>query len=145
MGSIPHQQRNLRVEQLDWLDEIHSPVQASQAHVARELLDEIESLISSDGEHCGGTQSEEVPCEQSDWKGRHFLAGSLYRARRHRATSNSTKVDAERWLVTNSADMAKGESIDPDASRVLFVEWASSWSSISVDLRPSTRPRDVGS
>ena len=62
---------------------------------------------------------------------------------KERAERFQRKVDAERWLVTNSADMAKGEWIDPDASRVLFVEWASSWSSTSVDLRPSTRQRDL--
>jgi integrase len=52
------------------------------------------------------------------------------------------RVDAENWLVTNSADVAKGEWIDPDASRLLFAEWAANWSSTLVDLRPSTRQRD---
>jgi len=45
-------ERNLRVEQIDWLDETSTRrVQAYRGHVTRELLDEIESLISSDGEH----------------------------------------------------------------------------------------------
>lgn len=45
-------ERNLRVEQIDWVDETATrQVQAYRGHVTRELLDEIESLISSEDEH----------------------------------------------------------------------------------------------
>ena len=41
-------ERNLQVEQLDWVDETSTrQVQALRGHVTRQLLDDIENLISS--------------------------------------------------------------------------------------------------
>ena len=75
---------------------------------------------------------------ETTWQARYTGPDGKERSKRF-----GRKVDAEKWLATNSADVAKGEWIDPDASRVLFAEWATSWSATSVDLRPSTRQRDL--
>ncbi len=47
------------------------------------------------------------------------------------------RVDAERWLSTNSADIARGLWIDPDAGHIAFGDYACSWQKIQVH-RPST-------
>ena len=54
------------------------------------------------------------------------------------------KVDAENWVTTNGADVARGEWTDPSQARVRFRDWAENWKETTIDLRPSTRERDYG-
>ncbi len=53
------------------------------------------------------------------------------------------KVDAERWLDLNGADIARGQWIDPRLGKVLFREWANQWTATMAANRPSTRARDA--
>jgi integrase len=74
----------------------------------------------------------------NSWQARYTGPDGKERSRRF-----DRKVDAEAWLATNAADIARGDWIDPAASRVLFRDWAESWASIIVDLRPSTRQQNL--
>jgi Phage integrase, N-terminal SAM-like domain len=75
---------------------------------------------------------------------------TVYQARymatdgKQRTKRFSRKVDAQKWLDTNSADIIRGQWIDPAAGRIKFSEWAEKWKETTVDLRPSTRSRDLG-
>ncbi len=62
---------------------------------------------------------------------------------RERTKRFERKVDAERWLKTNVADLVRHEWFDPDESRVRFKDWAETWKTTLVDLRPSTKVRDL--
>ena len=63
---------------------------------------------------------------------------------RERTKRFNRKVDAEKWLDTNGADIARGAWIDPKAGRIRFGEWAEEWRATTLNLRPSTRVRDLG-
>lgn len=56
---------------------------------------------------------------------------------RQRKKSFRRKVDADRFLTTVSADMLRGQYIDPDAGKVLVAEYARSWVATRPH-RPST-------
>jgi len=56
----------------------------------------------------------------------------------------ATKSDGRRWLVSVETELDRGDWIDPLSARVLFAEWAESWKTTVVDLRPSTIARDFG-
>jgi integrase len=62
---------------------------------------------------------------------------------RERTKRFPRKVDAEKWLNVNAADVAKDQWLDPTASRLGFREWSEEWKKTTVDLRPSTRTRDL--
>lgn len=68
-----------------------------------------------------------------------------YRARyrdlngRSRSQSFATKGDARRFLDRNSADMQRGDWVDPTMRRTRFDDWASTWWDTTRKLRPSTR------
>ena len=72
-------------------------------------------------------------------KGRGWRA--RYRAPdgRERSRSFKRRTDAERWLATQTADIARGAWIDPSLGRMVFAEWFSRWENSLVDLRPTTR------
>lgn len=63
---------------------------------------------------------------------------------RERTKRFERKVDAEAWLDTNGADMVRGAWIDPKAGRVTFAKWSEQWKATTVNLRASTRARDLG-
>src|SRR4051794_23813529 len=46
---------------------------------------------------------------------------------RQRKKSFPRKLDAERFLTALSADMLRGQYIDPDAGRVVVADYAASW------------------
>jgi len=48
------------------------------------------------------------------------------------------RVDAERWLATSTADIARGDWVDPKLGRMTFGEWVKKWEK-TLDLRPTTR------
>jgi len=62
---------------------------------------------------------------------------------RERSKRFDRKVDAENWLGTNGADIARGRWIDPAAGRIKFADWSEQWKGTLTGLRPSTRVRDL--
>ncbi|MGH9045338.1 MAG: tyrosine-type recombinase/integrase [Acidimicrobiales bacterium] len=58
---------------------------------------------------------------------------------RERSARFDRKVDAERWLATNGADIARGAWIDPAAGKVSFREFASIWLGTKADVSDRTR------
>ena len=55
-----------------------------------------------------------------------------------------TKADANAYLAHVETQIRRGSWIDPWGGHVGFAEWAEEWKSTIVDLRPSTKTRDVG-
>jgi integrase len=76
--------------------------------------------------------------KSNTWQARYRAPDGRERTKRFKR-----KVDAEKWLDVNSADVAKGEWIDPASSQLRFAEWAEEWKATTVDLRTSTRVRDL--
>jgi integrase len=70
--------------------------------------------------------------------------GDAWRARyrgpdgRERSRSFDRRADAARWLATQKALMARGDWLDPAASRVLFEDVAALWVSTLVQVKPKT-------
>jgi hypothetical protein len=62
---------------------------------------------------------------------------------RERSRSFRRRTDAERWLATQTADIARGAWIDPSLGRMVFGEWFSRWESSLVDLRRTTRAMNI--
>lgn len=58
---------------------------------------------------------------------------------RSRSATFTRKVDAERFLERNGADLQRGDWIDPLLRRTTFDEWADAWWQTTVRLRPVTR------
>ncbi len=75
----------------------------------------------------------------ASWQARYTAPDGHERTKRF-----ERKVDAERWLDTNGADIARGQWIDPKGGRIKFSGWAEQWKATTVGLRPSTRVRDLG-
>ncbi len=73
-----------------------------------------------------------------------------YRARyrapdgRERSRTFERRIDAERWLATQAADVARGAWLDPAAGRLAFETWAERWEAGLSNLRPTTRALNVG-
>ncbi|CAN5187704.1 tyrosine-type recombinase/integrase [soil metagenome] len=71
--------------------------------------------------------------------------GQRWRARyrgpdgRERNRSFTRRVDAERWLAVATADVVRGEWVDPALGRLTLAAWSSRWEAGLVGLRPSTR------
>jgi len=62
---------------------------------------------------------------------------------RERTKRFDRKVDAERWLDLNGADLARHQWVDPRLGKVTFRAWSEQWTSTTVANRPSTRARDA--
>ncbi|MGZ4780520.1 MAG: tyrosine-type recombinase/integrase [Oryzihumus sp.] len=60
-------------------------------------------------------------------------------AHREHAKHFRRKVDAERWLAGVSVAQARGEWVDPRASRITVEQWAPHWLEGQVHVRPGTR------
>ena len=73
------------------------------------------------------------------WRARYRDASGKEHARHF-----DRKVDAERWLASVRAALARGEWVDPALSRVTVGEWATRWLDDQVQLKPSTRQRYAG-
>ena len=56
---------------------------------------------------------------------------------RERTKRFTRKVDAEKWLDVNGADIARGSWVDPAAGKVRFRDYAEAWKAAQVH-RPST-------
>jgi integrase len=69
------------------------------------------------------------------WQARYKGPDGLDRPARSTFTS---KTEAERWLALAEAEIIRDDWIDPDAGRVPFIEYASSWVAERPNLRPKT-------
>jgi integrase len=58
---------------------------------------------------------------------------------RERTKRFARKVDAERWLDTNGADIARGQWFDPEAGKQPFRSYAEDWLTTKADVAPRTR------
>ena len=72
------------------------------------------------------------------WRARYRAPDGTERSR-----TFGRRIDAERWLSSMEMGKARGEWIDPALGRVTFAQWGDEWSTTIVDLRPSTRDRDL--
>jgi len=57
---------------------------------------------------------------------------------RERTKTFAKKNDADRWLATNGADIARGSWIDPRAGEISLATYSKEWLATRSDLRPST-------
>jgi integrase len=74
------------------------------------------------------------------WQASYWHAG-----RRHIAeVTLMTKADANAYLAAAETQIRRGAWIDPWAARMRFADWAEEWRASIVDLRPSTKARDLG-
>jgi hypothetical protein len=68
-----------------------------------------------------------------------WQASYWHEGARHIASDTfHAKVEANRWLSTVDADLARGGWVDPRAGRIMFADYAESWLTQRTDLRPST-------
>lgn len=69
-----------------------------------------------------------------------YQASYWYEGRRHLAsTTFRSKADAQVWLSTKEADIARGVWVAPRAGKAPFAQYASAWLDLQGHLRPRTR------
>ncbi len=74
-----------------------------------------------------------------------WQASYWHLGRRHIAeVTLLTKSDANAYLAAMETEIRRGRWIDPWGGHVGFGDWAEEWKSTIVDLRPSTKARDLG-
>ena len=74
-----------------------------------------------------------------------WQAAYWHQGRRHVAPITfNFKADASAYLSKVETELRRGLWIDPMGARILFREWVEEWSQTIVDLRPSSRVRDLG-
>jgi hypothetical protein len=56
-----------------------------------------------------------------------------------RSRTFRTKREAEQFLGRQSADIQRGDYLDPRLARTTFAEWAEQWLSTTVHLKPKTQ------
>jgi hypothetical protein len=69
------------------------------------------------------------------WQARYRGSDGIMRPAGH---TFPTKTAAEVWLTRKEAEILDGDWIDPDASRVLFRDYAQAWIGERPGLRPNT-------
>ena len=62
---------------------------------------------------------------------------------RERSKTFERRSDAERWIASMEVAKVRGEWVDPALGRCTFASWVEEWAPTVVDLRPSTRDRDL--
>lgn len=62
---------------------------------------------------------------------------------RERSRTFDRRGDAERWVANMEVAKARGVWVDPALGRSTFAAWATEWAATLVDVRPSTRDRDL--
>ena len=75
----------------------------------------------------------------TSWQARYTAPDGRERTKRF-----ERRVDAERWLDANVADVTRGVWVDPDAGRIALSVYANDWLESRTDLRPSTRGKYRG-
>lgn len=63
---------------------------------------------------------------------------------RERSKVFERKIDAERWLATQAADVARGAWVDPDLGRITFDEWVERWEQGLHGVRVTTLELNLG-
>lgn len=58
---------------------------------------------------------------------------------RERTKTFTRRVDADRWISTNRADIARGAWVDPAGGRISFTEYAEKWFLTKADVTEQTR------
>ncbi len=81
-----------------------------------------------------GGKRRKQPVRGTRWKARYRDGDG-----RPRSRSFATKTEAQDFLARTSADMQRGDYIDPIERRRHFSDWASIWWDTTVKLRPTTR------
>jgi integrase len=74
------------------------------------------------------------PARGTRWKARYRDAEGRARSR-----TFATKAGAQEFLARTSADIQRGDYIDPVERRRRFSQWADTWWATTVKLRPATR------
>jgi hypothetical protein len=72
-------------------------------------------------------------------RGTHWKARYRGEDGRARSRSFTTKAEAQDFLSRTSADIQRGDYIDPIERRRHFSDWAPTWWATTVKLRPTTR------
>jgi Phage integrase, N-terminal SAM-like domain len=62
---------------------------------------------------------------------------------KERSRTFDRKVEAQRWLTTETADLARGNWTDPGLGRMTFAQYVQIWEQ-SLDVRESTRELNLG-
>lgn len=76
---------------------------------------------------------------QTRWVARYTATDGKERSR-----TFDRKVDADRWVATQTADQARGEWVDPALGRLTFGEYVDQWLGDPNGWRSSTEARNVG-
>ena len=63
---------------------------------------------------------------------------------RERTQRFDRKIDAEKWLITNGADLVRGSWVDPVAGAITLDNYANEWLEARADLRASTAAKYRG-
>jgi len=74
------------------------------------------------------------------WQASYWCDGNRHFA----PTTFNAKRNAGEYLAGIETELQRGEWIDPLSGRILFAELAREWTNTIVDLRPSTKARDLG-
>ena len=62
---------------------------------------------------------------------------------RERSQTFPRRVDAEKWVATQTADLARGQWIDPALGRITLAQWVEKWEA-TLTVRPTTRALNLG-
>ena len=81
-----------------------------------------------------GGKRRKQPARGTRWKARYRDEDGSARSR-----SFATKTEAQDFLARTSADMQRGDYVDPIERRRHFSDWAFTWWDTTVKLRPTTR------
>src|SRR5262245_16432312 len=63
---------------------------------------------------------------------------------RERSKTFPRRIDAEQWVSTQRADMARGIWTDPQLGRIRLEDWIALWEATTFGLRPTTRELNRG-
>ena len=90
--------------------------------------------------HFGSVRKRVSKRHGDNWEAAYWHEGQRIVADHHFAT----KEEANAWLDAKNTEIRAGRWIDPAGRKLKFSEWAELWKTTTVDLRPSTRERDLG-
>jgi len=62
---------------------------------------------------------------------------------RERSKTFKRKTDAQKWLSTQTADLARGEWTDPKLGRMTFAEWVEEWEKTLHHLKPTSKTQKI--
>jgi integrase len=77
--------------------------------------------------------------KKNRWKARYRAPDGKERAR-----SFDKRIEAEAWISTQTADVARGQWVDPQLGTITFAAWVKQWEKGLTNLRPTTRALNLG-